>query len=57
MDISHELPVEIQHNIEHFPGVTLGAVTGWKNRHLDLSRIVYRVCFDLLLSVLRKVNT
>jgi hypothetical protein len=48
MDISHGLPVEIQYNIEHFPGVTLGAVIGWKNQHLDLTQIVYRVCLELL---------
>jgi hypothetical protein len=57
MDISHELPVEMQYNIEHFPGVTFGAVIGWKNQHLDLTQIVYRVCFELLLSASRKVNT
>jgi hypothetical protein len=48
MDISHELPVEMLHNIEHFPGVTLGAVTRFNNGHLDLTQIMYRVCLELL---------
>jgi hypothetical protein len=48
MYISHELPVEIQHNIEHFPGVVLGAVIGLNNGHLDLTQIMYRVCLELL---------